>query len=132
MTKQLKKGIFLLAIILSLASCKKAVQTFTILGTWQVDTYTENGVDKTTAWKAIWQNYKIDFDISKDFTETATVSGLPYTNVGKYEMINGGDDIILTNQSDSSVRNYHIIDIKVNSAQYSEAGGTKVYHLSKI
>ena len=128
----IKKMIFLFVVVIALSSCKKAVQTFTILGTWQVDSYTENGVDKTSAWKAIWQNYQIDFDLSKDYTESATVGGVPYTTAGTYEMINGGNDIKLTNQADSSIRQFHIIEIKLNTAKYSEDGGTKEYHLIKI
>jgi hypothetical protein len=128
----MKKMILLFVVVIALSSCKKAVQTFTILGKWQVDSYTENGIDKTSAWKAIWQDYSIDFDISKDYVEKATVGGIPYTNTGTYEMTNSGNDIELVSDADSTVRYFHIIEIKINSAKYSEDAGTKVYHLSKI
>jgi len=118
-------------LILSFSSCKKTVVSFTIVGNWNVDSYYENGVDNTTAFKATYVNYKINFDASNNYIETYTAAGINFTNAGPWKLINGGNDIQLTNQSDNTIRNFNIIEIKASSAKISENNGTKRYHLLK-
>ena len=101
-----------------------------MIGTWQVNGCYENGVDQTAFFQSVYVNYKIKFNTSGDYLETSTVLGSPVTNGGPWELINNGDDLKLTNQSDNSVRYFHIIEIKATTAKVSE--GTREYHLAKI
>lgn len=79
--------------------------------------------------KNIYVNYRIKFDASGNYTETATVLGVNQTNGGPWKLINNGDDLELTNQADNSKRYFHILEIKASSSKVSE--GTHEYHLLK-
>ena len=78
-----------------------------MIGTWQVQSYYDNGADQTAFFQSVYVNYKIKFSASGDYLETSTVLGSPVTNGGPWELINNGDDLKLTNQSDNSVRYFH-------------------------
>ena len=127
----MKKLIFLFAIIVSFSSCKKTVEALTLYGTWQVDSYKENGADKTTVYKATYTNYLIKFDASNNYIETYTLAGSNVTNAGEWKLTNGGSDYELTNQSDNSKRYFHIIELNPASASVSEDSGNKEYHILK-
>jgi hypothetical protein len=116
---------------ISLSSCKKTVEAFTMLGTWQVDSYKENGADQTTVFLAAYEDYLITFDVANNYIETYTLVGVDVTNAGPWKLINGGDDLELINQADSTMRIFHIIELNGESASISEENGTKEYHLLK-
>lgn len=130
----MKKSIFLFVLcasILSFSSCKKTVEKLTIVGNWHVDSYSENGADQTTVFKAAYINYKIKFDASNSYIETYTLAGTNITNAGGWVLTNGGSDFELTNQADNSKRYFHIIELNPASASVSENSGAKEYHLLK-
>jgi hypothetical protein len=126
------KQLFIICItVLSFASCKKTSEALTLLGTWEVDSYIENGTDQTTLYKATYTDYLIKFDASNNYIETYKVAGANVTNAGEWKLTNGGDDYELTNQADNTKRYYHIIELNPESASVSEDNGTKEYHLLK-
>lgn len=125
----MKKIFILCAIVVSFSGCKKTVEALSMIGTWAVDSYYDNGADQTTFFKNLYVNYRIKFDVSGNYTETATVLGVNQTNGGPWKLINNGDDLELTNQTDNSKRYFHIIEIKPNTSKVSE--GTHEYHLLK-
>jgi|688.fasta_scaffold996169_2 hypothetical protein len=127
----MKKLILILLVAVSFASCKKTTEAITLLGKWEVDSYSENGTDKTTIFKASYTNYLLTFDASNNYIETYTIAGVNVTNAGSWKMTNGGDDFEFTNQADNSKRFFHVIEINPASASISEDGGTKEYHLLK-
>jgi len=102
-----------------------------MLGTWQVDSYKQDGADNTTIFLATYTNYQIMFDASNNYIETYTFAGANITNAGPWELTNGGDDFELTNQSDGTKRYFQIIELNEESASISEDSGTKEYHLLK-
>ena len=124
--------IMILALFLSLSSCKKAVETFNMIGTWEVDSYTENGVDKTTFFKNTFVDYRIKFDASKNFLETSKVAGVDVTNGGSWKILSGGGSLELTYLSDGSVRVLKTDEIKRTTAIITETAGNKVFNLRKI
>lgn len=128
----MKKLIFLLAIVLSIFSCKKTTEALTLLGSWQVDSYTENGVDQTTVFKATYLNYLIKYDASNNYIESYKLGGVNVTNAGEWKLTNGGDDFELTNQADNSKRYFHIVELNASSATVTEDSGNKSYNLRKI
>ncbi|MEI6312521.1 MAG: hypothetical protein WCP57_09690 [Bacteroidota bacterium] len=127
----MKKLILLMFVVLSFSSCKKTAEAITLLGKWEVDSYSENGIDKTTIYKASYLNYLLMFDASNNYIETYTLAGINITNAGTWKMTNGGDDFELTNQVDGSKRFFHVIEINLASASVSEDSGVKEYHLLK-
>jgi len=44
-----------------------------MLGTWQVDSYKENGADQTTVFLAAFEDYLITFDVANNYIETYTL-----------------------------------------------------------
>jgi len=126
----MKKLILFASILLTLASCKKTVETFKLEGTWHVDSYYENGNDNTTAFKAVYNDYKIKYDASNNYIETYSLAGVKITNAGTWSLSSDGNYLELTNQADNSKRSLHIIEIKASSAKYTESG-TKEYHILK-
>ncbi len=128
----MKQIIFLLAIVLTVSSCKKTTESLTLLGNWEVDSYSENGVDQTTLFKATYLNYKIKYDASNNYIETYTIAGVNVTNAGEWKITNGGDDFELTNQADNSKRYFHIVELNPSSATITEDSGNKSYNLRKI
>ena len=127
------KGLLLLfAIIFSLSSCKKAVETFNMIGTWEVDSYSENGVDRTTYFKETFVNYRIKFDVAKTFLETANVAGVDINNGGSWKVLSGGGSLELTYLSDSTVRVLELVDVKRNSSIIRENATGKQFSLNKL
>lgn len=124
--------IVLFIAVFSFASCKKAIETFNMIGTWEVANYSENGVDKTTAFKNTFVNYRIKFDASLNYIETSTVAGVDITNGGPWKIQDGGGAIELTNLSDSTTRVLNLIDVKRNSATITETNGGKEFNLRKL
>lgn len=127
----MKKLIFLFAIIISFSSCKKSTTVNTLLGSWRVDSYKENGTDKTTVYLNTYTDYLIKFDASNNYIETYKLAGVNITKAGDWKMTNGGTDYELTNQADSSKRYFHIIELNPQSASVSENNGGKEYHYLK-
>ncbi len=129
----MKKIFFLFAAItaLTITSCKQQVEEYNMIGTWKIDSYYENGNDQTTLFKSVFVNYLLTFNISGTYLETYTALGIDVTKGGPWELINNGDDLKLTNQVDSNVRYFHIIEINPNSSKVSEDSGNKEYHLLK-
>lgn len=127
----MKNASIALLLLLTFSGCKKTIHSLSMIGTWVVDSYYENGADKTTDFKNVWVNYKIKFDAAGNYIETATVLGVDMTNAGPWKLINNGSDIELTNQSNNSKRYFHIIDLKTYTAKISEDNGAKEYHLLK-
>lgn len=128
----MKQIIFLLAIVLTVSSCKKTTESLTLLGNWEVDSYRENGVDQTTLFKATYLNYKIKYDASNNYIETYNIAGVNVTNAGEWKITNGGEDYELTNQVDNSKRYFHIVELNPSSATVTEDSGNKSYNLRKI
>ena len=129
----MKNAILLLTVIIaiSVSSCKKQVEEFNMIGTWHIDSYYENGADNTTVFKSVFVNYLITFNATGTYLETYTALGVDVTKGGPWELINDGDDLKLTNQVDSTIRYFHVIEIKASSSQVSEDNGNKEYHLLK-
>ena len=133
----MKKAIFLsvtilaIATVLTISSCTKTAETFNFIGAWTVSSYSLNGADQTTAYKALYVNYRIDFDASKNYIETYTQSGVNVSNAGPWVLINNGSDLQLTKSSDNSVRVLHIISLNGTAADLTESNGTKEYHWLK-
>ena len=133
----MKKTILFSALIVTMisaftiSSCKKTVETFNIIGRWSVSSYSLNGADQTTAYKAQYANYSINFDASKNYVETYTTAGINTTNAGAWILINNGGDIQLTNSNNSSTRTLHIIKITGTTADLTETNGTQEYHWLK-
>ncbi|MBP9152368.1 MAG: lipocalin family protein [Flavobacteriales bacterium] len=122
-----------MAVIISMgfSSCKKTEAALTMLGTWQVDSYKENGTDQTTVFLTAYENYQIMFDASNNYIETYTLLGVHVTNAGPWKLTNGGEDFELTNQGDGTKRYFHIIELNPESASISEDSGAKEYHMLK-
>lgn len=78
----MKKALIVFVVLALVFSCKKAINSLTMIGTWTVDSYYENGTDKTTDFKNLYVNYKIKFDASGNYIETAKVLGADITNAG--------------------------------------------------
>ena len=133
----MKKTIFFSLTILAfvtvftISSCTKTVETINIIGNYTLDSYTLNGTDQTTAFKAQYVNYKIDFDGSQNYIETYSMTTVNTTNAGAWVLINNGSDVQLTNRADGSIRVLHIIKITSSTADLTESNGTKEYHLLK-
>lgn len=128
----MKKVLLLLAVVISISSCKKTVEAFTLLGNWNIDSYSENGIDQTTIFKAAYLNYIIKYDASNNYIETYTLAGTNVTNAGGWKLTNGGEDFELTNQVDNTTRYFHIVELNSNSATITEDNGVKSYNLRKI
>ena len=111
----------------TISSCKKTIETFNIIGRWSVSSYSLNGADQTTAYKAQYVNYSINFDASKNYVETYTTGGVNMTNAGAWILINSGGDIQMTNSNNSSIRTLHIIKITGTTADLTETNGTQEY-----
>ncbi len=118
-------------ILLTFSGCKKAITSLTMIGTWSVAKYYNNGYEATAFFQALYVNYRIKFETNGHSTETATVGGNYTVNEGPWQLINNGNDLELTNQSNNSKRYFHIIEIKASTAQVSENNGSIVYHLKK-
>ena len=127
----MKKIILLLIVVVSFTACKKSTEKLTLLGKWEVDSYTENGTDQTTVFKAAFTNYLLMFDASNNYIETYTIAGVNVTKAGSWKLTNNGDDFEMTNQVDNSKRYFHIIELNPASASISEENGTKEYHILK-
>jgi hypothetical protein len=133
----MKKTIIFSTVIIALlsvftfSSCKKSTETINIIGRWSVSSYSLNGTDQTTAYKAQYANYSINFDASKNYVETYTTAGNNITNAGAWLLINSGNDLQLTSANNSSVRTLHIISITNNTADLTESNGTQEYHWLK-
>jgi hypothetical protein len=128
----MKQIILMLAIVLTISSCKKADEPQTLLGDWSVDSYMENGQDKTTVYKAAYEDYVIKFDASNNYIETYKFLGNNTTNAGPWKLTNGGEDFELTNQVDNTKRYFHIVELNPSSATITEDNGVKSYNLRKI
>jgi len=122
--------LLIFAILLSISSCKKAVETFNMIGTWEVVTYTENGVDRTTFFKNTFVDYRIKFDVAKTFLETSKVANVDITNGGSWKVLSGGGSLELTYFSDSTVRVLELVDVKRNSSTIRE--NEKEFNLLKL
>lgn len=131
---KMKKLFLILTIAITLFSCKDKddVESFTILGDWEVDSYRENGQDMTTLFKTTFKNYILKFDASNNYIETYMLFDENITNAGDWELINGGDDLELTSQVDSSKRFLDIVELNSLSATITEDSGSKSYNLRKI
>ena len=127
----MKKIIVLCFVIISFSGCKKATVALTMIGTWSVTNYYNGGNDATAFFHGLYVDYRIKFEGNGHCTETATVAGNYTVNEGPWQLINNGNDLELTNQSNSSKRYFHIIEIKATTAQVSENNGDIVYHLKK-
>lgn len=124
----MKKIILVIAVLMvALPSCRK----FSIVGTWRVTQYLENGVDKTADFNVIYVNYKIKLDGSGNFIETATILGINTTVAGPYELSNGDTKLTLTDQSNNSKRYFDILELK-NSSAVIRQDNNKEFHLAKI
>lgn len=130
----MKKLLLILTIAITLFACneKEDIEPNTLHGTWEVDSYNENGVDMTTQYKATYVNYKIKFDRSNNFIETYTLLGANTTNAGEWKLINSGEDLELTSQVDNSKRYFNILELNPSSATITEDNGSKEYNLRKI
>jgi hypothetical protein len=128
----MKQIILMLAVVLTISSCKKADEPQTLLGEWSIDSYTENGLDKTTVHKALYTNYVLKFDASNNYIETYQYAGVNTTNAGPWKLTNGGEDFELTNQVDNTKRYFHIVELNPSSATVTEDSGAKSYNLRKI
>ena len=116
---------------LTFSSCKKTAETFNIIGRWSVSSYSLNGTDQTTAYKAQYANYSINFDASKNYVETYTTASVNVSNAGAWTLVNNGADIQMTNSTNSTIRTLHIISITANTADLTETNGTQEYHWLK-
>jgi hypothetical protein len=123
-------ALLLSAFFFSFSSCKKTLQSFRMLGTWEIENYYVDGNDQTAAFKAFWVDYKIMFDVAGNYIETATVGGVPLTVAGTWKVSDDGNSFELTNQADETKRNFNIIEVKSGKAKISE--GNKEYHMNKI
>ena len=124
----MKRVFIVMAVLLvALPSCRK----FSIVGTWRVTQYFENGADKTTDFNNLYVNYKIKLDGSGNFIETATILGINTTVAGPYELTNGDTKLTLTNQADNSKRYFDILELK-NSTAVIRQDNNKEFHLAKI
>lgn len=123
-------ALLLSAFFFSFSSCKKTIESFRMLGTWEVDNYYVDGSDQTAAFQSFWVDYQIKFEISGDYIETATVASVPLTIEGTWKVADDGNSFELTNNADETKRNFNIIEVKSGNAKISE--GNKEYHLSKI
>lgn len=130
----MKKLFLILTIAITLFSCKDKddVESFTILGDWEVDSYRENGQDMTTLFKTTFKNYILKFDASNNYIETYMLFDENITNAGDWELINGGNDLELTSQVDSSKRFLNIVELNSSSATITEDSGSKSYNIRKI
>ena len=118
--------------LFTFSSCKKTTETFNIIGRWTLSSYSLNGADQTTAYKASHVNYSINFDASKNYIETYTdITGTNISNAGAWTLPNNGSDIQLTNSTNSSTRTLHIIKITGTTADLTETNGTQEYHWLK-
>jgi len=124
--------IFLCCMLLSFNSCKKDVETFKMIGTWEVESYSEHGADKTTYFKETFVNYGVKFDKSKTFVETATVAGIDINKKGKWKVLPGEVNLELTYASDGFVTVHELVDIKTNSSIIKELETGKQFHLNKM
>jgi hypothetical protein len=125
-----KNLLLIFAIFFSISSCKKAVETFNMIGTWEVVSYSENGVDRTTYFKNTFVDYRIKFDVAKTFLETSKVANVDITNGGSWKVLSGGGSLELTYFSDSTVRVLELVNVKRNSSTIRE--GEKEFNLLKL
>ena len=104
-----------------------------MIGTWTVESYSLNGADQTTAYKARYANYSIDFDASNNYVETYVLNGTNTTNAGPWIVTNGGSTLQLTNRSNDSIRQFHINSITNNTADLvlNTSLGAQEYHYLK-
>lgn len=128
----MKKLILIVAIAFLFSSCKKTEETYTMLGNWEVDSYRENGVDKTTLYKSTYINYVIKYDASGNYIETYTLLGVNTTNAGQWILTSGGASLELTSQVDSTMRFFDVIELNSSSATLTEDNGAKSFNLRKI
>ena len=76
--------------------CKKVIYEKLLEGTWRVITYYKNGVDSTSSFFILYQDYTLTFHPDGAFTETTLAVGLlPVTITGTWELINNASQLTL-------------------------------------
>lgn len=124
-------NLLILAIIaITFFSCKKASYEKNIDGSWVMQKYSENGVDKTSDFKATLPGYTISFSNgSKTFVETSTNILLTLTVNGNYSFLNDNAQLRLNNTSpNTDVRNFNIISLTTNEMELEETGNVNKHY----
>lgn len=122
----------LFLLVFSFSSCKKDAETFKMAGTWALDSYSENGVDRTAYFKETFVNYRIKFDKGKTFVETATVAGIDINMGGSWKVLSDGGSMELIYSSENAVRVLELVEVKGNSSIIMEHATGKEFCLNKM
>lgn len=126
---------------ITLSSCKKyeegpAVSLLTkkmrVAGEWEVESYWENGVDKTTDYRSVVTSETLTYE--KDGTYATSVNTILGTlnDAGTWEFINDKEDIkTLSNQSGATPDTIQIVRLTNGEFWYKYTNGSTVeeYHL---
>ena len=123
-------------------SCKKYEQgpDFSILpkkerlaNNWKMETYMEDGVEKTTTFNNLFQNALFTIESDGDYTLTYKPLGITnYSETGTWRFVNSKEDFETNPTSGvGSVAVHHILKLKDKELWYvdTENGVKKEYHL---
>ena len=139
-----KIGILSIAALLmggiALTSCKKyeegpALSLLTkkarVAGTWEVESYWENGVDKTSDYRAGVSSETYTYDKDGSYTIALTTIIGQINDAGTWEFINDKEDIkTLSNTSGATPDTMVIVKLKNKEMWVKETGGSTIseYH----
>jgi hypothetical protein len=117
-------------VAITLFSCGKARYEKNIDGSWVMQKYTENGVDKTSDFKTVFPGYTIAFsNSSKTFVETSTPILITITVNGNYSFQNDNAQLRLNNTSpNTDVRNFNIVSLTTNEIELEETGNVNKHY----
>ncbi len=100
---------------------------------WRLDSYSENGVDKTTTFNTLFQNAVLKIEKNGDYALTYKAAGvLDYSETGTWRFANDKNDFETNPTSGTgSVAVHHILRLKDTELWYYdvENGTKKEYHL---
>ncbi|HRN94729.1 MAG: hypothetical protein M9931_06290 [Chitinophagales bacterium] len=125
-----------IAVLFLATSCTKEQLIKNLVGTFKLNSYIQNNVDKTAEFKASHQDYSLKFEESNLFTESYLLNGQVYSQItGEWQLINSNKDIQLVDKSSigsatsTSVRMFNIKKIDKNNLTLTK--GNEEYQFSK-
>lgn len=104
-----------IAVLFLTTSCNKEQLIKNLVGTFKLNSYIQNNVDKTAEFKASHQDYSLRFEENNVFVESYLLNGQVYTQVtGEWQLINSNKDIQLVD-AQNNVRMFNIKKIDKSS-----------------
>ncbi len=121
--KTLKLSALLLTTMLIVSACSKE-NTYTnrISRSWKILKFTQNGVDKTSDWNAIWVNYRISFTKDKRFSETATIATIPVGRVGDWEFTDNYKGLFRKYDDNGETQAFELITLTSSKLTVRQSG----------